>query len=312
VLIGMTGPIAAFMIVWAGGMMLLGGGKPELYSQGKTLLKNTLTGVLIILMSWLVTDFLIKSLIKGGQGDKWNEFTCPAGLSAIAPITSALPSPGSTLQLPAPVLTDPVHRGVAAVGGGVGGSVFASTFSGCGRSMPCEGKCPTRQAAFSAVSNKKLLEAIMYNESSCLINPRPSGAGAYGIMQIQPATANLYKTECNVTEMKDGQEVPMTGSITAAWLQSEQNINKIMCIADKFVDSLKDGCGTNPLNIAAGYNGGPGACIVSRDCPQLESCADGGAMRRWECPWDNRGHTIPNRGYIETRRYAPKVAACAR
>jgi len=91
VLYGITGPIAAFMIVWAGGMMLLGGANPKLYSQGTTMLKNTLIGVTIILLSWLATNTLIKTLATGNAYDAWFEFSCPTFLQQ--PEAAALPAP---------------------------------------------------------------------------------------------------------------------------------------------------------------------------------------------------------------------------
>jgi len=313
ILYGITGPIAAFMIVWAGGMMLLGGGDPGLYSKGKTMLQNTLIGVTIILLSWVMTNFLIKSLIRGGQGDNWNQFTCPAGLSAIAPIETTLPSGGPAAPaLPAPTTLVPKFAGVP---------TYQDTFDICENNVKCPdpGSCPKfKEPLQKAGGNAKILEAIMLNESSCLINPRPSGAGAYGIMQMKPATAATFRENCDLYEKKpdgsyeldkDGNKIPE--NIDAAWLQSELNLEKIICAASAFVDTLKAACGSNPLNIAAGYNGGPGACAPSVSCASLPSCV-GGAMRRWECTWDNIAHTNPNRGYVETRKYAPKVAACAR
>lgn len=105
VLYGITGPIAAFMIVWAGGMMLLGGANPKLYSQGTTMLKNTLIGVSIILLSWLATNTLIKTLATGNAYDAWFEFSCPAFLQL--PEAAALPAPvpaKGTAESPAPEL----------------------------------------------------------------------------------------------------------------------------------------------------------------------------------------------------------------
>lgn len=91
VLYGITGPIAAFMVVWAGGLMLLGGANPKLYSQGTTMLKNTLYGVAIILLAWLFTNTLIKTLATGNSFDAWYEFSCPAFLQQ--PEAEALPAP---------------------------------------------------------------------------------------------------------------------------------------------------------------------------------------------------------------------------
>ncbi len=305
VLYGITGPIAAFMIVYAGGMMLLGGGKPALYSEGKKYLTNTLIGVAIILLSWVVTNFLIKSLITGGQGNSWYEFSCPVGLSAIKPIETTIPPKSTPPPLPAPTILLPKYGGVATIGGGEAmgpGGLLLSCTSTKNAECPKDGRCPQFRSYLSKYSeNAKLLEAIMFNESSCLIKPRPSGAGSFGLMQIQPATANANKTGCNVT-----------GDITSSWLQSEQNVAEIICIANNYVNALKRSCGSDPLGIAAGYNGGQGACLTSRDCSGISSCVDGKTMRRWECPWDDAAHKIANTGYRETRRYAPKVAACAK
>jgi|GEM_PF-2288544 len=311
VLYGITGPIAAFMIVWAGGMMLLGGGKPALYAQGKELLKNTLIGVSIILLAWVVTNFLIKSLITGNQGDNWYQFSCPAGLSAITPIETALPTGGPQPVLPAPTEIEPRYAGVAAVGGISGGlsGGGGSTYSTCNIGVECPGKTTPQCQKFAPLmrgENASILMGIMINESSCMIKPTEAGKGAYGIMQMKPETANANRRDCDVTE-----------TINAAWLRSEQNVDKIFCVANNFVNSLKRQCGTNPLNIAGGYNGGPGdsrnpgACTWSQDCKSLPSCTDGGPMRAWECPWSDPQHKYPDKGFLPTREYAPKVAACA-
>lgn len=92
VLYGMTGPVAAFLIVWAGGMMLLSAGSAIRFSNGKKMLTNTLIGVTIILLSWVFVNFIIKSLATGNQGDSWYQFTCPAGLSSIVNIETTFPS----------------------------------------------------------------------------------------------------------------------------------------------------------------------------------------------------------------------------
>lgn len=316
VLYGITGPIAAFMIVLAGGMMLLGGGNPAMFSQGKTMLTNTLVGVLIILLSWVLTNFLIKSLIRGGQGDNWNEFTCPKGLSTIMPLETALPTGGPQPNVPAPKQLVPKY---------IGATVAGSTFTKYNRDRACTttsgggaapGTCPKLAPILGGVSNRKLVESIMLHESSCRVNPPPSGAGAYGLMQMKPETANRFRDGCDVTEEirdTEGNVIEKREvSITPGWLMSAANAEKIVCVAANFIESLKGACGSEPLHIAAGYNGGELACARSRDCADMESAAGGGPMRRWECPWNNRDHTDPNRGYVETRNYAPKVAACAR
>lgn len=302
VLIGITGPIAAFMIVWAGGMMLLGGAKPELFIQGKKILWNTLWGVSIILLAWLFTNTLIKSLATGSQFDAWYEFSCPEGLSRIPPIDTVLPTGGAPVALPAAIEIAPIYGGAPTLG---------STTDSCGKDIRCAKpgpvKCPRLEQYTAKYANANLLQAIMLNESSCRINPPPSGAGAYGLMQIQPATAKKFVEACDLyTTGTDGVRTP--DPIDAGFLQSEINTAKIVCIASKLLDSLVRSCGTNPLHLAAGYNGSR-ACEPSVSCAQTPSCS-GGNMRRWECPWNNVAHTSVNTGYEETRKYAPKVAAC--
>ena len=78
VIFGITGPIAAFMVLLAGGMMLLGGATPSTFSRGKAILTNTLFGVAIILLAWVVTTFLIKMIAPNSEtGNNWYNFTCP-------------------------------------------------------------------------------------------------------------------------------------------------------------------------------------------------------------------------------------------
>lgn len=97
VLYGITGPIAAFMIVLSGLMMLTGGASPAMYSTGRKYFTNTLIGVTVILLAWAGTNFLIKSIEKGNTYDAWNEFTCPAYLSGITQgYTEVTPGPQQT------------------------------------------------------------------------------------------------------------------------------------------------------------------------------------------------------------------------
>jgi hypothetical protein len=92
VLYGITGPVAAFMVVVAGGMMLLSRGNVNWYKNGLQILRNTMIGVSIILLSWVFTNFLIKSLGTGSATDAWYQFSCPAGLASIVNIETTFPS----------------------------------------------------------------------------------------------------------------------------------------------------------------------------------------------------------------------------
>jgi len=71
-------------------------------------------------------------------------------------------------------------------------------------------------------------------------------------------------------------------------------------------------CGCDPRHLAAGYNGGAGACSDSDNCTGCSMC--NGTTRKWECLWDDDEHTdcnsIGTPTFKETRDYVPKVNYC--
>lgn len=307
VLYGVTGPIAAFMIVIAGGMILLGGEYPDRLKQGKELLRNTLIGVAIILFSWVAVTTLIKMLGAGSKYDAWYEFSCPIGLSNIPPIVTATPTSTAVVLPPRPVATPPPNVGARTMADVL---PICGTTGANGKPFQC-GDCTQKvdlatgktygsimQQYAGGPVTASLLDAIMYQESRCQTG-LASKAGAYGIMQILPSTANGFRGACGVSER-----------INAGWLMSEVNTEKSICIAAAYLKSLVGACGNSPVHLAANYNGS-NACAPSRDCANVQSCTGEGAMRRWECPWNDPQHTSSNTGFIETRKYAPNVGYCA-
>lgn len=153
-------------------------------------------------------------------------------------------------------------------------------------------------------ASANLLKAIMIKESACNVNAT-SGFDSFGLMQLRPATANIYKSRCGVT-----------ANVTGAWLTTPANADASICIAAEYIKALaQTSCGNNIRGIAAGYNGGSGACNNSSDCATENSCA-GGPKKRWECLYDNPQHTVCNGGnnildgYNQTRDYVVKVLYC--
>lgn len=166
----------------------------------------------------------------------------------------------------------------------------------------------------SLITTTRMVKAIMSQESGGKINSI-SGAGAGGLMQLLPATANQYKGNCGVTD-----------NITLDWLTNKDNAEKQICIAIEYMKSLVGSCGCSVSNIAAGYNGGGGrlgACSQSTNCgPEAATdngeclaCSNQEFTRRWQCLWDDNKHTKcnvdnSNGSFNETRKYAPKVNYC--
>lgn len=157
----------------------------------------------------------------------------------------------------------------------------------------------------------KFVKAIMANESSGQL-PATSPAGAAGLMQLLPSTANGLKSGCGVND-----------NITVDWLNNPANAEKQICIAIEFIKSLVGQCGCDIRNLAARYNGGAGPnqkgpCDKSANCG-IEAKADGGDCiacagdpytLAWQCPWSDNKHTQCDPAFQETRNYVPKVNYC--
>ncbi|HXV27297.1 MAG TPA: pilin [Candidatus Paceibacterota bacterium] len=100
--VGVTGPIAAALFIYAGVLFLFYGANVNMAQRARTVLTNTVYGVLIILLAWLIVVQLIKAIADGSEADRWYEFSCPEFL-----VRAGRPTPG-----PAP---RPVPEGGGAI-----------------------------------------------------------------------------------------------------------------------------------------------------------------------------------------------------
>jgi hypothetical protein len=140
----------------------------------------------------------------------------------------------------------------------------------------------------SGTANKSLAKSIMVMETGC--KPQSvSGAGACGIMQMKPSTADSYSSSCG------GPATPDCGYL-------KNNPEKAICMGIKYLDNSVARLGLH--NAIASYNAGlgPSAMGPSVDCTGETSCS-GGAIKKWECPYSNPEHTAPDTGFEETRNY---------
>jgi hypothetical protein len=64
----------------SGGMFVVGAGNSDMIRRAKDMITRTILGVVIILLSWTVTTFLIKTVAGANEGTPWYEFSCPAFL----------------------------------------------------------------------------------------------------------------------------------------------------------------------------------------------------------------------------------------
>lgn len=176
------------------------------------------------------------------------------------------------------------------------------TVSACSQYVSAINQYASRTGVANGVN---FLKAIMIKESACNVAAQSGSVpSSCGLMQLKASTANIYKSRCGVSNNVD---------ITCDWLRNSVNANASICIAAEYMNALTQSvCGSTPRGVAAGYNGGSGACSQSTDCAGATNCA-GGAVQRWECLYDNPQHTVCNTGptsYDETRDYATKVLYC--
>jgi len=76
-------PIAILLFVSAGVLFLISSGNENRIALAKSIFTNTIIGIVIIFLAWLIVDTLLKSITgSGGEANQiiwaWNSFpTCP-------------------------------------------------------------------------------------------------------------------------------------------------------------------------------------------------------------------------------------------
>ncbi len=327
VVVGLVPVLGTFFFLLGGFMILVGADKPGRIGDGKKIMMTTATGIAIILCSWLITNFILKTL--AGDSDiatKWNVITCtnsslkdlsnptfPVGVGT--PATTVTPNPGAGGPTP---INGGTCTGAACTFAGqpdVLSAVAVNPGDGCDAvavnalNTAIVSGAGSIQIA-SGINTVKLLKAIIANESNGVIDIGSSDGRSAGPFQLTPETAKPYASQCGVT-----------ATIDMAWLRSSANVAAEACIAATYIKSYASVCGADPRQLAAGYNGGGGgACGVSTDCgPGAGQCTvypnQTRSTRRWECLYDDTAHNVCNSDRASgtlafTRRYAPKVEFC--
>ena len=308
-------------------------------TKGKEIMTNTAIGIAIILSSWLITNFILKSLaVDQVGGTPWYTIQCRVGtlkdiVVGTTPVVPSQPGGGGGTGNP-----PPGGGGTGTGGTGTGTKVTYGTCTGTSCSGDTTNVCSPvdpgdgcnvsavnnlNAAIVAGVGNKticggidtvKLLKTIIANESDGVINiPSKDGQSA-GPFQLKADTAKQFSQGCGV----GSNEV-----IDFNWLRRADTVSKQACIAAQFIKSFVGSCGCDVRQLAAGYNGGPTACAASNACGQ-QAAANGGQCsacnqarptRKWECLWEDTQHNSCNKarpggGYSHTRIYAPRVEYC--
>lgn len=302
-----------FFFVIAGYMYITGGEAGK--QKGKSVFISALTGMAIILLSYLLLAFINPDLTKFKPINP-PVFSDP-GLPTCEQIgyTEQCTLPGGGTYNPG-------------TGGGGAGDVTAPGYvpqdDGCGghpaplcRALYPNNRCDAAVTArcnsseytqifnqglalytqkggrgVSGLNMMKLVKAIAAVERGCNRTGACSPAGACGMMQFIPDSAQRYAPRC--------------GAQVGNWPQwANDNPVIQVCMAAFHLQDNENLCGNQVRNVAAGYNAGAGNCQRSTDpkC-NVSSCDGTRPLRKWECKCNRGQH------YYETATYGPAVSGC--
>ncbi len=319
--------IGTLFIIWAGFLILWGGkdGNPAAVTEGRKMLTQVAIGIAIILGSWLITNFILKTIAGsdtiGAKQTPWYQIECTvttlkqATNNAAPPRTPptgggtpSTPSPSST---PTPTRTptptpSPSSTGAQCLQTGLNLCQGASS-AGCANSS-CSQYAAMIARQTTGVATVNVLKAFMEIESSC--NIKSVTGTSYGLMQMTPPIPQMYASRCGVS----------ASVVNKAWLTNPANAEKSICISAQWINAVAASqCGSSIRNLYAGYNGGAsakGACGPSVSCAGEKSCSNE-PVKRWECLYNDTAHKSCNggndifAGYNQTRLGATKIQYCA-
>jgi hypothetical protein len=69
--------VFTFALVYAGFVWMTSGGNPEARNKGRSMLLNVIIGLVILLIAWLVVDFIMKKIYNSDAYGPWNGILAP-------------------------------------------------------------------------------------------------------------------------------------------------------------------------------------------------------------------------------------------
>ena len=327
--LGLSIPIVIGMFAWAGILYFTSAASGENVSKAKRIFTDSLTGFIIALGAYLIIQTILHTILAPQYFSGWNSVTC---------VNSETQRPGTTANnqknlgdLLNEVLGTPQASTVITNTSGCPAGTTGDYHSDISEYICVPSAGISLQTVSAGVNNSAqyspaflaacksdsscaaTLQAICAVESGCGTNVGSNngcnGAGACGMMQIEPATACATDPSFSL-----GMGCNADGSIKnlTAVQQALQGANSIGVAAQIYAQSYS-ACGGSLDCAIAAYNGGSGATAQSVDCPS--------GVAKWECPYDSLSPTThttcygngapsdckANTGYVQTRNYVPAV-----
>ncbi len=262
---------AGLLFAWGGFNMVTSGGDMGKVGKGKTIMTDSIIGIIIILSAWLVMDTALKLFVNSNdEGSQvygmWNEIQCYESSTLNATQSQGGLSP---LPLQATFSESQMEERLRV------SEKYKEDLCMYARMHGIEDQCDTLHALVAAETGG--------------ISSVTSDKGAIGLMQVMPDTAR------EILVGKLGSS-PSDASIRTYLNTPSQNIE----VGVKYYAKLYNQYGGDVTKTLAAYNGGTVANESSEHC---------GGVAKWQCEWDNIEHTQPNEGYKETRNYVANITA---
>jgi hypothetical protein len=245
-------------IAYAGFTLMISGGNPKARSQGKTRIANSIIGIAVILCSWIIVDFVMKTLydpattFESGTFGPWNNILAPAKGSEC--IKQKTPNALSDVIVPLTTLTP----GTSVSSGGGGGTCTA----------PANGPCSVAQLSQTCFGSNAGVAAGFCNKESGGV---PANSSRTDILADgNPYSFGLFQT--NLTNSFDS--VTVNGKKCSAAFsgpcQAQNGVNHVTqsgsnighCDQRVTDQALYNACVTQARSASAGIQA---ACSLSKN-----------------------------------------------
>ncbi len=273
--LGTVGIVAAVMIMWGGFKWLTSRGESEAIKDAKERIIGAITGLVLAFLSYTILFLINPNLVYLSMPELTKaDFSNLAG------------SHGSVSQTSGPTNQAQSQQGVSRVCADNSGTVL--NYSNVPAQQPPSGYTNPQSSydqnqLFERYGQQygvepNVLRAIAGAESSNGRNRGPSSAGARGLMQLMPATAQEVATHFGITYNEND-------------LMYNDDLN--IQLAAAFISQNQEGLGT--ADIFAGYNadyarGSGHALSQSRDCEDN--------VRAYQC-CTNPGGLVETQDYVQ-------------
>lgn len=284
--------LAPIMIAYSGFLYVVNPVNPAAKAKAKSILTNTIVGLVIALAAWLIVDAVMVALLGQGKGVAfWTSMITSSGDPCLEQSGSGARSVSS--GTPSALNVAPRPASVAPTGP----SMSQSAITRAARAVASYRAQVCAAAAAQDVSSQcDQLLAIIGVESGGDPNARGPNS-EIGLMQLQPATA----ANNGVTACRGSSNANPSAACVAALTNPTTSINAGVTEYARLYNKFSG----NQANATAAYNAGDGSSINPSGTKQaFYPSADCPGMLAWQCP-------INPGGFLVTQRYVANVNAVA-